>query len=42
MKKVWINMAMSNPPLEGVLDVFNWFVEVLVNLTHVRSNIVGH
>ena len=42
MRKVQINMAVSDPPLEGVLDVFNWFVEVPVNLTHVRSNIVGH
>ena len=42
MKKVWINMVMSNPPLEGVLDVFNQFAKVLINLTHARSNIVGH
>ena len=42
MIKVQIYMVVSNPPLEGVLDVFDRFVEVLINLTRARSNIVGH
>jgi hypothetical protein len=41
-RRVQINMAVSNPPLEGVLDIFDRFAEVLVNLTGARSNIVGH
>ena len=42
MKKVWINMVMSWPPLEGILDIFDRFAEVLITLTSVRSNLIGH
>ena len=40
--KVWVNMTVSYPPLERILNVLNWFVQIFINLTHPISNMPGH
>ena len=40
--KVWIDMMVSNPPLERILDIFDWFAQILLNLACPKSNMIGH
>ena len=40
--KVRVNMTVSNPPLQRILNVFNWFAQIFINLTCLKSDILGH
>ena len=40
--KVRINVTVSNPPLEGLLNVLDWFSKILLQLASPRSNVIGH
>ena len=40
--KVQIDMTVSNPPLERILNIFNQFTQILINLTGPKSNMVSH
>ena len=35
-------MTVSNPPLERILNILNWFVQIFFNLTGPKSNMVSH
>ena len=40
--KAWIDMTVSNPPLERIFNIFNWFAQILLNLACLKSNMIGH
>ena len=40
--KVQVNMMDSNLPLQRILKFFDWFVQIFINLTCPKSNIIGH
>ena len=40
--KVQIDMTVSNPPLERILNIFDWFMQILANLAGLKSNMVSH
>ena len=40
--KVRVNMTVSNPPLQRILHVFDWFAQIFINLTCPKSDILGH
>ena len=35
-------MTVSNPPFERILHILNWFVQILFNLTWLRSNVISN
>jgi hypothetical protein len=40
--KVRVNMTVSNPPLERILNVLDWFAQIFINLTRPKSDMLGH
>ena len=40
--KVRVNMTVSNPPLERILNILDWFSQIFVNLACPKSNMLGH
>jgi hypothetical protein len=40
--KVQIDMMVSNPPLERIFNILNWFAQILFNLTHPKPDMIGH
>jgi len=42
MIEVWIGVTAGNPPFKRVLDIFNWFLKVLSQLTGMRPSPISH
>jgi hypothetical protein len=40
--KVGIDMTVSNPPLERILNILHWFAQILVNLAGPKSDMISH
>jgi hypothetical protein len=40
--KVWVDMAVGDPPLQGVFHLFNRFAKVLLELASPRSDMLGY
>jgi hypothetical protein len=39
--KIQIDMTVSNPPLERILDVLGWLVQILINLARPKSDMIS-
>jgi hypothetical protein len=40
--KVQIDMTVSNPPLERIFNILDWFVQILFNLARPKPDAIGH
>jgi hypothetical protein len=39
--KIRIDMTVSNPPLERILDVLGWLAQILINLACPKSDMIS-
>jgi hypothetical protein len=40
--KIRIDVTVSDPPLERILNILKWFAQIFFNLARSRSDMVSH